>query len=155
MYLKMYDDTHQTFINDYCLSQKKRRYVREPKIAIALTKKDPHRHAVLVFEHDQLVAFMTLYEAQGGSPYSTNKNNILVQDFSTDYRHLGKGYAKQATHLLPAFIHQHFSTIDQLTIIVNEDKAFTQSLCRQAGFKEADNHLPPIYGSQVFLEIPI
>ncbi|EOL45165.1 hypothetical protein [Enterococcus caccae] len=155
MYLKMYEELDQTLIHNYCLSEKKLRYVREPKIAIALTKKDPQRHAVLVFENNQLVAFLTLYEAKGSSPFSTNENSILVQDFSTDYRHLGKGYAKQATYLLPAFIHQHFPAIDQLIIVVNEDNVITQSLCRQAGFKDTGNCLPSVYGSQVFLEIPI
>lgn len=155
MYLTMYEKMHQVLINNYCLSEKKLRYVREPKIAIALTQKDPHRHAVLIFENEQLVAFLTLYETKGSNPFSTNEKNILVQDFSTDYRHLGKGYAKQATYLLPTFIHHHFSAIDHLTFIVNEDKAYTQSLCRQAGFKDTGNCLPPVYGSQVLLEIPI
>ncbi|MGX7150124.1 GNAT family N-acetyltransferase [Enterococcus ureasiticus] len=155
MYLKMYDDTHQTLVDNYCLSEIKLRYVREPKIAIALTKKDPRRHAVLVFKNEHLVAFLSLFEAKGSSTYSDNKNSLLVQDLSTDYRHLRKGYVKQAVQLLPRFIHQHFSNIDQLTIIVNEDKAFTKALCLEVGFKDISHQLPHIYGSQVLLEIPI
>ncbi|WP_207696400.1 hypothetical protein DOK67_0000775 [Enterococcus sp. DIV0212c] len=155
MYLKMYNDTHQTLIDNYCLSETKLRYVREPKIAIALTKKNPQRHAVLVFENEHLVAFLTLFEAKGSSVHSDNENNLLVQDLSTDFRHLRKGYVKKAVQLLPTFIHQHFSNINQLTIVVNEDKAFTQALCMEAGFKDTSHKLPPIYGSQVLLEIPI
>ncbi|EOH95063.1 hypothetical protein UAW_02142 [Enterococcus haemoperoxidus ATCC BAA-382] len=155
MYLTMYDDTHQEHINNYCLSERKLRYVREPKIAIALTKKDPQRHAVLAFKDEHLVAFLTLYEARGGSPYSDNKNSLLVHDLSTDYRHLNNGHVKKAVQLLPSFIRQHFSTIDQLTIIVNEDKAFTQALRLEAGFEYTENNLPSVYGSQVFLQISI
>ncbi|WP_086314537.1 hypothetical protein A5821_002115 [Enterococcus sp. 7F3_DIV0205] len=155
MYLTMYDDKHQTLINNYCLSERKLRYVREPKIALSLIKKDPQRHAVLVFEGEHLVAFLTLFEAKGSSPYSDNPNCLLVQDLSTDYRHLRNGYIKQAVQLLPAFVHQHFSTIDQLTIIVNEDKEFTQALRLEAGFKDTGHKLSHVYGSQVFLQIPI
>lgn len=155
MYLKMYDDTDQTLIDNYCLSEIKLRYVREPRIAIALTRKDPQRHAVLAFEDEHLVAFFTLFEARGSTAYSDNENSLLVQDLSTDFRHLRKGYAKQAVQLLPTFIHQHFSDIDQLTIIVNEDKAFTQALSLEAGFKDTSHQLPHIYGSQVLLDIPI
>ncbi|ALS02601.1 GNAT family acetyltransferase [Enterococcus silesiacus] len=154
MYLAMYDDTHQTAIDNYCLSEKKLRYVREPKIALTLTKKDPKRHAVLVFEGEYLVAFMTLFEATEGSPYSDNNSSLLVQDLSTDYRHLRNGYIKQAVELLPSFIRQHFSMIDQLIIVVNEDKAFTQALRLEAGFKDTGND-SLTYGSQVYLQIPI
>lgn len=155
MYLAMYNDTHQTHIDNYCLSERKLRYVREPKIALALTKKDPKRHAVLVFEGEYLVAFMTLYEAAGGNPYSDDKrSSLLVQNLSTDYRHLRNGYIKQAVQLLPDFIRQHFPTIDQLIVVVNEDTAFTQALRLDAGFKEAENDALT-YGSQVYLQIPI
>lgn len=155
MYLKMYNDTHQSLIDHYCLSDIKLRYVREPRIAIALTQKDPRRHAVLIFEDKHLVAFLTLFEAKGSSPYSDNKNCLIVQDISTDFRHLNNGYVRQAIQLLPSFIRQHFSTIDQLMIVVNEDKAFTQALCVDAGFKDTCQLVPPIYGSQVRLQLPV
>lgn len=155
MQLRFYDDIYEELVANYCLSARKLRYVREPKIVVALAKKDPNRHAILVVENEQLVAFFTLYQANGGSSYSNNKNNLLLQDFSTDYRHLRNGYAKQAVHLLPSFIRKHFSTVDQLTIIVNEDKLYTDSLRRQAGFKTVENSLPTIYGSQVFIQVPI
>lgn len=155
MYLTMYEDTHDTHIKNYCLSERKIRYVREPKIAIALTKKDAKRHAVLAFEGEHLVGFLTLYEANGGSTYSTNENCLLVQDISADYRHLRKGYATKAVMLLPEFVQRHFSDIDQLMVIVNEDKSFTQALCKDAGFKYTENDFPTIYGSQVILQIPI
>lgn len=155
MYLKLYNDTYQTLIDNYCLSKIKLRYVREPKIAIALTKKDPLRHAVLVFENEHLVAFFTLFESKGSSTYSDNKHNLLVQDLSTDFRHLRNGYVKQAVQLLPTFIHQHFSNINQLTLIINEDKAFTKAFCFEAGFKNISHELPHIYGSQILLQFPI
>lgn len=155
MYLSMYEETHEALIRNYCLSEKKIRYVREPKIAIALIKKDPLRHAVLAFEGDHLVAFLTLYEANGGSSYSTNKHCLLVQDLSTDYRHLRNGYVKQAIQLLPTFVQHHFPTANELMVIVNEDKAFTQALCNDAGFQNTYNDFPTRYGSQVFLKIPI
>ncbi|MGX7264677.1 hypothetical protein [Enterococcus crotali] len=154
MYLAMYDDTHQTHIDNYCLSERKLRYVREPKIALALTKRDPKRHAVLVFEGEYLVAFMTFYETKNDISYSDNKKSLLVQDLSTDYRHLRNGYVKQAVQLLPDFIRQHFTTIEQLIIVVNEDKAFTQALRIDAGFKDTGND-SLTHGSQVYLQIPI
>ncbi|WP_242596452.1 hypothetical protein [Enterococcus ureasiticus] len=102
-----------------------------------------------------MVAFFTLFEAKGSSAYSDNENSLLVQDLSTDFRHLRNGYVKQAVQLLPIFIHQYFSDIDQLTIIVNEDKTFTQALCLEAGFKDISQQPPNVYGSQARLEIPI
>lgn len=155
MYLTMYNDSHKTLINDYCLTKRKLRYVREPKIAIALAEKIPQRHAVLVFEDNRLVAFLTLYEGNNGHSFSNHENNILVQDLSTDYRYLSKGYVKQAVELLPTFIHTHFPTIDQLTLIVNEDPSFTQALCTEAGFKNTGNTSSSIYDSQVFLQLSI
>lgn len=155
MNLIMYNDEYQTLVNNYCLSERKLRYVREPKIAISLMKKDPQRYAVLALENDHLVAFLTLYEAQSDDCYANDEKNLFVQDISADYRHLNNGYTKQALELLPEFIHQHFPTINQLTIIVNEDKSFTKALCRHSGFKTIESPLPSIYGSRVFKQVSI
>ncbi|MFD2307096.1 GNAT family N-acetyltransferase [Enterococcus termitis] len=148
MYLTLYNDTHQTFIDNYCLSERKLRYVRAPQLAV----KDSNRHSVLAFENEVLVTFFTLHYCSGEFPTT---DCLIVEDISTDYRHLRNGHVSRALQILPEFVKQHFPEVKQLILLVTEDKHFTQSLCKYADFQDTENRSLPPGDAQVFFQTSI
>lgn len=44
---------------------------------------------------------------------------MLLRGSSTDFYHQGKGYAKKSLMLLPGFIHNECSYIDEIVLAVN------------------------------------
>ena len=105
-----------------------------PSECIELSKGDAHRLPVLAIEEEKLVTFFVLNYGEGISTYTTNKQAILIRAFSTDYRHLGKGYAKKALTLLPAFIRTQFQDMNEMVLAVNVKNLAAQSLYRKCGF---------------------
>ncbi|MBO0471581.1 GNAT family N-acetyltransferase [Enterococcus sp. DIV0242_7C1] len=148
MYLTLYNESHKSLIANYCLSERKLRYVREPQIAV----NDSQRFSVLAFEDGLLVNFFTLHRCSD-EPYDTNC--LVVEDISTDYRHLRKGHATRALQLLPEFVKEHFPEVTHLILLITEDKNFTRSLCKYAGFEDTGNPSIPIGDGQVSFQTSI
>lgn len=136
MRLVKYSNDYQTIVEQYCLSNEKWRYVSEPKEAIALTENDVNRQAVLALEKNKLVGFLVLHKVDRRSPYSDKENIMLIRNFSTDYRHLGKGYALKIIALLPYFVNTHFPQIEELLLGVNENKFSDYALYKKLGFRD-------------------
>lgn len=78
--------------------------------------------------------FFDLHKGEGTKPYSTNDKAILLRAFSTDYRYQGKGYAKQALQLLPAFVKENFHEINEIVLAVNVRNEAAQGLYKKCGF---------------------
>lgn len=120
MYLVEYNPDYQALVEKYCLSAEQLHYTSEPKEAIALTENDPNRQAVLAFQKDKLVGFLVLHKIDHLTSYSQSENVMLIRSFSTDYRHLGKGYAKKMIHLVTDFVKKTNPHICELLIKVKE-----------------------------------
>ncbi|HWI46907.1 MAG TPA: GNAT family N-acetyltransferase [Rummeliibacillus sp.] len=134
MELNIYTDQHNELIEDYKLTEDQLRFTGSPKECIELSNEDADRSSILAIEQEQIVTFFVLHKNEGVKPYSLNPDAILLRAFSTDARHQGKGYAKKALQLLPQFVKNNFSGIDEIVLAVNVANVAAQSLYKKCGF---------------------
>jgi RimJ/RimL family protein N-acetyltransferase len=142
--LHFYDERHKTLIEHYQLTEEQLRFTGKPTDCIKLSAEDVDRYSILAMEGDQLVTFFDLHKNEGAKPFSDNEQAILIRAFSTDFRHQGKGYAKNALLLLPAFIREHFRDIDEIVLAVNVQNEVAQGLYKACGYlDEGDRMMGP------------
>ena len=132
--LCFYQDQYEKSIKQYQLTEEQLRYTGLPSDSIELVKEEIDRYAVLAVEEGKLVTFFNLHTNAGVKPYSENAHAILLRTFSTDYRYLGRGYAKRALELLPAFVKQHFNNVNEIVLAVNVQNDVAQSLYKKIGY---------------------
>lgn len=134
MYLIEFEDEYKDMIENYVLSDEQLIFTDEPKDCVELSNIDSERHSILTIEKDELVTFFVLHEKSGVEPYSNNQQAILLRAFSTDFRHQGKGYAKQSLLLLPEFVRTHYAIINEIVLAVNVKNTAAQKLYKKCGF---------------------
>src|SRR5699024_2005771 len=94
----------------------------------------PLRTHILAMDDGQLVTFFSLDLGEDAFRLSQNKYAILVRSFSTDARYQGRGYAKRALQLLPAFLKDNFPYVDKVVLAVNCKNVAAQGLYTGCGF---------------------
>ncbi|QCR31290.1 GNAT family N-acetyltransferase [Lysinibacillus sp. SGAir0095] len=134
MELCFYEDQYKETIEQYQITEDQLRYTGSPIESMALVNADSDRYAILAIEGGELVTYFNLHKNEGVKPYSTNPKAILLRTFSTDFRHLGKGYAKQALKLLPSFVKQYFEDINEIVLAVNLQNEVAQNLYNKTGY---------------------
>jgi RimJ/RimL family protein N-acetyltransferase len=134
MQLYFYNDRFKNAIEHYQLTEDQLRFTGKPKDCIELSNEDSERYSILAMEEDKLVTFSVLHKNEGVKPYSNNNNSILLRAFSTDFRHQGKGYAKEALMLLPAFVKENFIETNEIVLAVNLKNEVAQGLYKKCGF---------------------
>ncbi len=134
MQLFFYDERYKIYIEQYQITEEQLRFTGPPSESIKLSNEDPDRYSILAMDQNQLVTFFDLHKNEGVKPYSDNNRSILVRAFSTDFRHQGKGYAKQALKLLPSFVMEHFSDKNEIVLAVNLQNSVAQELYKKCGF---------------------
>ncbi|MFT4412949.1 GNAT family N-acetyltransferase [Fredinandcohnia humi] len=134
MQLYFYEESFKHAIGEYHLTDEQLRFTGTPKDCIELSNEDPDRSSILAVKQNQLVTFFVLHRNEGVKPYSDNAQSLLVRAFSTDSRHQGKGYAKQALSLLPDFVRKYFREINEIILAVNIANTVAQELYKKCGF---------------------
>lgn len=136
MELAFFEKHYQESIERYQITEEQLRFTGAPIECNLLTEQDPDRFAVLAIENGDLVTYFNLHEKDAVVPYSENPTAILLRAFSTDYRHQGKGYAKQVLQLLPLFVKEHFPHINEIVLGVNAENNAAQHLYQKMGFQD-------------------
>ena len=134
MELCFYEETFQVAIEQYHLTEEQLEFTGSPIECTRLAKEDSDRYAILAIADGNLVTYFNLHRNDGVKPFSNNPNAILLRAFSTDFRYLGRGYAKEALKLLPAFVKQHFHDIDEIVLGVNFKNEAAQNLYKKCGY---------------------
>lgn len=134
MQLYFYDEKYKNDIEHYQITEEQLRFTGKPIDCIQLSQEDVDRYSILAMEENQLVTYFDLHKNEGVKPYSDNMNAILIRAFSTDSRHLGKGYATKALLLLPDFVKEHFPEINEMVLGVNWGNETAQRLYKKCGF---------------------
>lgn len=144
MELYFYNDGFKNALDQYQLTEDQLRFTSGPKECIKLSNGDSERSSILAIENDQFVNFFVLHINEGVKPYSDNVNAILLRAFSTDFRHQGKGYAKKALMLLPVFVKENFSEVNEIVLAVNLRNEVAQGLYKKCGFvDEGERRMGP------------
>ena len=132
MQLLFFNSSHQYLIDGYQLTDEQLRFTGHAKDCVELRSET--RKPVLAIVDGKLVTYFDLHWEEGVTPYSTNPTAILVRAFSTDYRELGRGYAKQALQMLPEFVRKHFPNINEIVLAVNVGNHVALKLYEKSGF---------------------
>lgn len=134
MKLHFYQPEHAKLIEAYTLTEEQLQFTGNPKDSIEFSQLETNHYPILTLNNEQLVTFFALHTCEGVKPYSANANAILIRTFSTDFYHQRKGYARKALSLVPAFVTEHFSGIDEVVLAVNARNKSAQALYTQCGF---------------------
>lgn len=144
MQLYFYNEDYKQDIEEYQITEDQLRFTGKPTDCVQLSNEDVDRYSILAMEADQLVTYFDLHKNEGVKPYSDNNKAILIRAFSTDARHLGKGYAKRALSLLPDFVKMHFPEINEMVLAVNVGNGVAQALYKKCGFvDEGERRMGP------------
>ncbi|MBT2736533.1 GNAT family N-acetyltransferase [Bacillus sp. ISL-7] len=134
MQLYFYDERYKNDIEQYQLSEEQLRFTGTPTECIKLSNEDPDRYSILAMDQENLVTFFNLHKNEGVKPFSNNDRSILLRAFSTDFRHQGKGYAKNVLLQLPSFVKEHFIETNEIVLAVNLQNTVAQGLYKKCGF---------------------
>lgn len=134
MQLYFYNEGFKNTIEQYKLTDEQLRFTGKPIKCIELSNEDSDRYSILAMENDRLVTFFVLHQNDGVKPYSNHSNSILLRAFSTDSRYQGKGFAKKALMLLPDFVNDNFSEMNEIILAVNLKNEAAQGLYKKCGF---------------------
>ncbi|WP_075980586.1 GNAT family N-acetyltransferase [Bacillus massilinigeriensis] len=151
MQLHFYEVKFKGLVEDYQLSEEQLYFTGMPMDCIKQSIKDPDRYSVLTIEEEKLVTFFDLHKNEGAKPYSKNTNSILLRAFSTDFRHQGKGYAKNALTLLPDFVKEHFREMNEIVLAVNVRNEAAQVLYKKCGFIDEGARKIGMKGEQIVM----
>lgn len=134
MKLHFYQPELAKHIETYTITDEQLQFTGIPKESIEFSQAVDNHYPILALENDQLVTFFALHTREGAEPYSANANAILIRTFSTDFHHQRKGYAQQALALVPAFVAEHFTEINEIVLAVNIKNQAAQALYAKCGF---------------------
>lgn len=155
MKLIRFQETHESLIDPYVLSEEQLRFTAHPSKSIPLCKAEPNRHAILGVENDRLVVYFALHEQEGVQPYSENPRAILLRTLSTDYHELGKGYGKAALQQLPEFVQLQFPHVDGVVLAVNVANEFARKLYEKYGYKDTGRRVIGSKGILIVMSYPL
>lgn len=131
MRLVPYDPSFQSYIENYYVEDLS--YTGLPKDILHNSKET--FFPVLCFEKDQLVCFFILDSGKDKFQYTKDKNSLLLRAFSTDSYHTKKGYATSALNQLSFFVREHFPSITNVCLGVNEKNKLAIHLYEKVGFE--------------------
>lgn len=136
MQLYIYNDSFKQHIEQYQLTAAQLEFTGTPQECIEISREDDNRHDILAIEDGKLVVFFVLHRHEGVKPYADNEHAILIRAFSTDFHYQGQGYAKKALLLLPDFVKQQFSNVNEIVLAVNARNEAAQGLYKKCGYTD-------------------
>ena len=152
MELVKYNSQYDSLINDYYLLEEQLYYSAMPADAVAISKNNNDRHAILGLDNNELVTFFILHENEAVQPYSNQPNDILLRSFSTNHIHQGKGYARKTLELLPEFMKEHIPHIDGIVLGVNVKNTVALSLYKKCGYVDEGDRVMGNKGEMIVMK---
>ncbi|GGB07297.1 GNAT family N-acetyltransferase [Macrococcus hajekii] len=149
MKLVMYNETLQHQLDTFQLIDEQLKFVKSPQVnveeAAALSSRQP------VFglnSEDEAVIFFVLDKDSEYQSFFEVDSSIYIRSFAAHPNHLRKGYAKQALQALPGFVADYYSSIQYITLIVDQPNPQAKVMYLNAGFelgKEVQGPRYPAY----------
>lgn len=140
------DFISQEQLENFSLPLNQLKFSDLPLNAIKKSKVDHDRYPIFLIHDQQLLVAFILHINEGPKIYTNKPNTILLRSFSTNHHYQGKGYAKTALLLLPAYIKEHFPTITEIILGVNAKNLPAIYLYQKTGFVDNEKPLLTEYG---------
>ncbi|MBK3495097.1 GNAT family N-acetyltransferase [Viridibacillus sp. YIM B01967] len=155
MHLERYSDLYESQIKHYQLTKEQLQFTGTPVESVLVSKDDEDYYPILVLDDEELVGYFVLHKREGVAPYSNNQKALLLRTFSTDYRHQGKGYAKQSLLVLPTFVKIHFPEINEIVLAVNVKNGAAQNLYLKCGFNDEGVRKMGSHGELIIMNLDL
>lgn len=134
MQIHRFTNNDNKLIESFEVLKEDRKFTKTPLHNIELAQEDSERHPIIVTQNDRCVAYFTLHEGRGVTPYSDNPQAIFFRSFSVDAKHRGQGIGKSIIEVLPHFIEQEFPIMNEIVLTVNTDNHKAMRLYENAGY---------------------
>jgi RimJ/RimL family protein N-acetyltransferase len=121
-------------LTNYQLAEGQDAFTLHPLEALELCKEDHERHPFVVTVRNRIVGFFVIHFGEETHNISKNENAVVLRAFSIDIRDQGKGFAKQALDRLPDLVLEHFPTVNEIVLCVNQRNSRARKLYDVFGF---------------------
>ncbi|OQP17559.1 MULTISPECIES: GNAT family N-acetyltransferase [Geobacillus] len=150
-----YHSDHDATLRSFDLPKEQQRFTALPAEALKACSEEKERKPIVILHQERPVGFFVLHTGKQIRPFTDNPRAVLLRSFSINYPEQGKGFAKQALALLPAFVNTHFSDINEIVLAVNERNVAAQRLYLTAGFIDSGRRREGKKGRQLLLYYPL
>ncbi|MBD7939039.1 GNAT family N-acetyltransferase [Cytobacillus sp. Sa5YUA1] len=148
--LAFYREEHLDILNRFELPETQAKFTALPKEKVAVSD---GQYRVVILSKKVPVGFFLLHSTKRVSEYTTNPHAMLLTALSIDYKHQGKGYAKEAMVDLKAFITTHFPDCNEVVLAVNHKNLPAQNLYKNVGFVDTGERKIGKIGEQLILRL--
>ncbi|WP_461610812.1 GNAT family N-acetyltransferase [Cytobacillus kochii] len=148
--LGLYREEHLEILNRFELPENQAKFTALPKEKVTVSD---GQYRVVILLKEVPVGYFLLHSTKRVSEYTTNPHAMLLTALSIDYKHQGKGYAKQAMLALKAFITTHFPACNEVVLAVNHKNIPAQQLYLKVGFVDTGERKIGEIGEQFILKL--
>lgn len=139
--LAYYRSEYREELASFDLPEEQLQFTALPLQSLEIALTDPQRYPIVIQAQQQVVGFFVLHTGDGILSYcdytdATPSKVMLIRALLIDSKHQGKGYARTAMELLPAWVRQQFPQIHELILVVNERNQAAQRTYTVAGFED-------------------
>lgn len=140
--LAKYESKHYEDLNNYALSEEQLGFTGHPLEMLKKAEICPSYTPVVILDGEQVAGFFVLDTGDDKLNYTDMKESILLRGYSVHPSFQGRGIAKSSMQLLPQFVMEHFPSIKQVVLGVNEANKAAQAVYLKSGFiDEGHRHL--------------
>ncbi|MCM3358078.1 GNAT family protein [Psychrobacillus sp. MER TA 171] len=150
-----YTDTYHEHLSNYHLGEDQLQFTSMPLDKIKNPNVSSNAKHVLILENSVPVGYFALEDGEKLFKYSNNSNARLLTAFSIDSRNQGKGLAKSGLRLLPEFVKNNFSEIDEIVLGVNKRNIPAYNLYLKTGFEDENELYEGPKGPQHILHLRV
>ena len=146
--LVFYDKRYKDDLSKIHLTEDNQRFTQTPSEVLE-TLSDPYRRMVLILNKNTCVGYFVLHEKEGALSIGFDDKALLIRSLAIDPLMQGKGFAFHGMNILPEFVKEHYTDINEIVLIVNEKNVPAQKLYQKVGFVEHSSRLNEIHGVQL------
>lgn len=126
--LVMYESKHKEALENYPLSEEQLGFTGHPIEMLKKVEMCPTYTPIVILDGEQVAGFFVLDTGDDKLNYTDMKDSILLRGYSVHPSFQGRGIAKFSMQLLPQFVMEHFPSIKQVVLGVNEANKAAQAV---------------------------
>lgn len=135
--LVLYEENFKEQLMAFQLPPEQAEFTALPSETLDAALSDPDKLAVVIAVDSQAAGFFILHTGKRIAEfYKDYQGAVLVRAFLVDYACQGRGIAKAAMALLPAFVRIHLPAVHEIVLTVNERNLAAGHLYLGAGFRD-------------------
>lgn len=150
-----YTGTYEERLSNYHLPEEQLQFTSMPLDKIKHPNVSNSAKHVLILENSVPVGYFALEDGEKLLKYSNNSDALLLTAFSIDSSYQGKGLAKNALQLLPAFVQNNLLGTTEIVLGVNKRNIPAYNLYLKTGFVDENETYEGPKGPQHILHLPV